>query len=986
MNTKNKEDWVMRKENSMSRILSLAIVLAMIGVALISSGPAYVSVTAADAQRPPVANFTYSPEDLLGLASPEVMGANTSDFSLLWKHEYFEQINMMAVADLDEDGNPEIIAGSEAGVFVLNYDGSFRWGDRTFTGVERIFVEDIDGDSQKEIIGSTWLEVFALESNGSIKWSEHLSFWGLSFSFNPLPLAVADIDNDLKKEVVTGFSGSEGNRVLTFEAENGALKWAVPLSESGTIHKENLAVGDIDGDGKKEVLVAPSAGGFTKVIVLNGTDGTKKQEYSVSQEPNEACEALNVGDINGDGMDEIVVGLTKSLVALNGEGSILWSTPTSYPVRFITLGDVNSDGRKEVIAATNDKGWLSLFPNHGIVYVLSGGGKLLWTYDSARNEVFSILVADVDDDGQNEVVLAAGYDAVVLSDSGGSEWSFTIPGRLEDAPFRVRTAAAADVDNDGSTELLVGAVNVYLLEAGGSIDWSFENGFTVSRIVSGDINGDGLDEVVAGDEYKLYVYDRYGTLLWSKVSKASFKRCLALSDLNEDGKKEVIATAWNKLQVYQGDGSLLWEYEVERPLTIEALGVGNVDDDPQPEIVFAGFNYVMALEPDGSVKWTKNYEMLGHTNSALVGDIDDDGANEVVVGGGGTLAFEGDGSELWDTAWNEYVEYDSLSIGDIDDDGANDVVLGTSSGRVKAIKGKDGSELWTYNASGAVHVTAVADIDNDDQNEVILTAGGSGEVSVLEPGYPKPTLKWSYHSPDDYTFGSLRVADIDRDGLSEILASTTDLFVLQNNGSLKWSYDPGRLFISGSYTCPIAIGNLNNNGIADIILGALGIHALEAAYATPTQPPIASFTYSPKNPSVNEQITFDASGSHDPDGYVKKYEWSFGDGNTGLGEKIVHSYSRPGNYTVTLRVRDNDGAVNSTTKVVSVKELPGDVNGDGKVDATDLTLIGAAFGSVQESPNWNPAADVDKDGIVDIFDLVLSGKNFGKAVGGEKKI
>ena len=84
--------------------------------------------------------------------------------------------------------------------------------------------------------------------------------------------------------------------------------------------------------------------------------------------------------------------------------------------------------------------------------------------------------------------------------------------------------------------------------------------------------------------------------------------------------------------------------------------------------------------------------------------------------------------------------------------------------------------------------------------------------------------------------------------------------------------------------------------------------------------PIASFIYSPENPVVNQTITFDASSSYDPDGMIVKYEWDFGDGSKAEGKVITHSYKKPGAYTVTLTVTDDEGARNSTSRIVPVSE------------------------------------------------------------------
>ncbi|MDI6752093.1 MAG: clostripain-related cysteine peptidase, partial [bacterium] len=90
-----------------------------------------------------------------------------------------------------------------------------------------------------------------------------------------------------------------------------------------------------------------------------------------------------------------------------------------------------------------------------------------------------------------------------------------------------------------------------------------------------------------------------------------------------------------------------------------------------------------------------------------------------------------------------------------------------------------------------------------------------------------------------------------------------------------------------------------------------------------TQPPIASFTYSPENPVVGEEITFNASSSQDPDGgEIVSYNWNFGDGNSGQEKIGTHTYSKPGTYTVTLTVTDNDGLTGSAQEDITVEVKP----------------------------------------------------------------
>ena len=83
--------------------------------------------------------------------------------------------------------------------------------------------------------------------------------------------------------------------------------------------------------------------------------------------------------------------------------------------------------------------------------------------------------------------------------------------------------------------------------------------------------------------------------------------------------------------------------------------------------------------------------------------------------------------------------------------------------------------------------------------------------------------------------------------------------------------------------------------------------------------PTASFAFSPTNPEPNEPVQFDATSSTDSDGTISSYSWNFGDGSTGAGDVVNHTYSSPGRYTVMLTVADDDGATDNTTKTVNVR-------------------------------------------------------------------
>jgi len=127
--------------------------------------------------------------------------------------------------------------------------------------------------------------------------------------------------------------------------------------------------------------------------------------------------------------------------------------------------------------------------------------------------------------------------------------------------------------------------------------------------------------------------------------------------------------------------------------------------------------------------------------------------------------------------------------------------------------------------------------------------------------------------------------------------------------------------------------------------------------------------------TVNESIRFDASQSRDPDGEIVEYIWDFGDGSTGKGKVVTHSYSTPGNYTVTLTVVDDDGAEDSDTTLAHISEYTQNKKPVPVIESKDIAVIG-------EIIEFNASKSYDPDGeIVTYIWKFGDGKvDYGKVV------
>ena len=120
------------------------------------------------------------------------------------------------------------------------------------------------------------------------------------------------------------------------------------------------------------------------------------------------------------------------------------------------------------------------------------------------------------------------------------------------------------------------------------------------------------------------------------------------------------------------------------------------------------------------------------------------------------------------------------------------------------------------------------------------------------------------------------------------------------------------------------------------------------------EPPIPLFTESPETVYTGEVISFNASGSYDPDGNITNYFWDFGDGTNTTGVTVDHVYVDDGVYTITLVVTDDDGKTASKSAVKTVSNRP----------PIALFIDDATNADVDELIRFDASGSYDPDGII----------------------
>jgi hypothetical protein len=666
-------------------------------------------------------------------------------------------------------------------------------------------------------------------------------------------LASGDLDGDGRPDLVTAWGNTQLEVVHNIDGWSFAAPVDYDIGGNNSLIAA-VAVADLDGDGKPEIVVANETA--NQVLVLHNQGGgtfATGVGYPAGSGPS----TIAIGDIDGDGKPDLALGAASdgAIHVLRNRGDGTFEPEVGYTTLFgaaaIALVDLDGNGTLDLAEASSS----AVTDGANVIVRLNdghGGFAAAVRYPGATS-LTSLVAADLNGDHRPElVVLEAGSPpklgvAHVLLNQGNGTFS---PGAALPADSLAQQLAVADFDGDGDLDLAIvdswhDAVRLLTNRGDATFDVAgdyFATG-TAGDIVAADFNGDHLPDIAASGfaTAVLFNHGHDQFIAAAEQPVAYYGKEVAAGDLDGDGKPDaVVATGLFDATdgtdgvsvLVQGAGGTLGPPTIyPAGKWVSAVALGDLDGDHDLDVVAAN-----NIDDTVSVLVNDGHDVLGAPSayaagpgpmSVVVADFNGDQALDIAVGHFGdatvsVLINDGHGAFAAPTSFAVGTKPERIAARDLDGNGSVDLVAANHDDNTISVLLNQGNGTFATAATYAAGINpssvALGDVDGDGAPDVVVTHDyeyGERNLAVLINDGHGAFAPLVTHELGGSQSG-LTIGDINGDGHADLVFTwwSGTLGIMLGDGT--GAFDTPLGFVAGGAGTPVLV-DLNGDQKVDVV-------------------------------------------------------------------------------------------------------------------------------------------------------------------------
>lgn len=700
-------------------------------------------------------------------------------------------------------------------------------------------------------------------------------------------ICLCDFDGDGKTDVATAGNKATVARVLRNTSTGpGNISFANALTLPNTTRTLRIRCGDLDGDGKPDLVLTEDGDGHRVFVYRNDSPGPGTIIFTgYGIDIGKKATTPAIADLDGDGKPEVIVSNqdTNTITVLKNQctpGTFSFvltpyviTIPGAATTDGLAVHDLNGDGRPEIVTGQYQTNFSNLF----IVSNNSTPGTLSLTSVTTiplSAAVKNIRIGDLDGDGKPDIaatLLLSSSIAVLPNTSSGSTLSFATPKSFVTVGIPVGLDFG-DLDGDGKIDISVVSINNKQMSVLNNTSTPGNINFTtlnvnvtyISRHVKiGDVDGDGKPDIVFAS-----VDDDNNGVIASKVSVLRNQHCF-IPAIEPAGPFEICSDAVPYRLYSTVSRGVTYEWRNESTSTVIASG-----PNPYVDVTVTGKYSVRAISEGGTCSQTSNIVEVVVSSGTLSGTP--------VATNNGPLCV---GSPL------------NLQVNDV----------GATEYRWRGPAG--------YTATGRTPTLANFQPENVGRYYVDIVIGTcvAATVSTVVEAIDIGSFQVTYPGSAVICQGDSKTLSV-----SPVLGGTT----------FQW-YESGTGILSGETNPTLTVTTSGNYYVRATYPGCSAIDT-DPVQITVATFPVANFTM-PSDACMGQLVQF-TNTSTVASGVTPTYNWNFGDGNTSTAQNPQHTYTSAGSFNVTLQVSYSGLCSNtSPTKAINVQTaaVPSITNPDG---------------------------------------------------------